>query len=98
MEWPELVALKSVNNIPIENLWKWLLKTFGRSLREYIEDGKSNGLFHPANEMHVYVLKNFIILPPPDLIPLVISSTGCGPRSSKFSWINSNFTGIIIHR
>ncbi|KAJ7342550.1 hypothetical protein DFH08DRAFT_811633 [Mycena albidolilacea] len=55
MEWPELVALKSVNNILIENLWKWLLKTFGRSLHEYIEYGKYNGLFHPANDMHVHL-------------------------------------------
>ena len=55
VEWPEFVALKSVNNIPIENLWKWLLKTTGRSLREFIEDGKTNGLFNSGNEMHMYV-------------------------------------------
>ncbi|KAJ6538057.1 hypothetical protein B0H19DRAFT_1217911 [Mycena capillaripes] len=53
MEWPELVALKSVNNIPIENLWKWLLKTIGRSLREIIEEGKTNGLFNPGNQIHI---------------------------------------------
>ncbi|KAJ6474307.1 hypothetical protein C8R45DRAFT_935705 [Mycena sanguinolenta] len=54
-EWPEFVALKSVNNIPIENLWKWLLKTTGRSLREFIEDGKTNGLFNSGNEMHIHL-------------------------------------------
>ncbi|KAJ7630047.1 hypothetical protein DFH06DRAFT_1140788 [Mycena polygramma] len=53
IEWPEFVALKSVNNIVIENLWKWLLKTIGRSLREVIEDGKTNGLFNPGNQIHV---------------------------------------------
>ncbi|KAJ7832305.1 hypothetical protein B0H13DRAFT_2256526 [Mycena leptocephala] len=52
-EWPEFVALKSVNNIPIENLWKWLLKTIGRSLREIIEEGKTNGLFNPGNQIHI---------------------------------------------
>ncbi|KAJ6556661.1 hypothetical protein B0H10DRAFT_1967605 [Mycena sp. CBHHK59/15] len=55
MEWPEFVALKSVNNIPIENLWKWFLKTFGRSLRDYIEDGKTNGLFNPGDQMHIHL-------------------------------------------
>lgn len=55
MEWPEFVALKSVNNIPIENLWKWLLKTIGRSLREIIEDGKTNGLFNSGNQIHMCV-------------------------------------------
>ncbi|KAJ6495490.1 hypothetical protein C8R45DRAFT_824118 [Mycena sanguinolenta] len=54
-EWPEFVALKSVNNIPIENLWKWLLKTTGRSLREFMEDGKTNGLFNSGNEMHIHL-------------------------------------------
>ncbi|KAJ7486808.1 hypothetical protein FB451DRAFT_1534883 [Mycena latifolia] len=55
LHWPEFVALKSVNNIPIENLWKWLLKTIGRSLREIIEEGKTNGLFSPGNEIHVHL-------------------------------------------
>ncbi|KAJ7859911.1 hypothetical protein B0H13DRAFT_1639798 [Mycena leptocephala] len=53
MEWPEFIALKSVNNIPIENLWKWLLKTIGHSLRKIIEDGKTNGLFNSGNQIHI---------------------------------------------
>ncbi|KAJ7100702.1 hypothetical protein B0H15DRAFT_876835 [Mycena belliarum] len=55
LQWPSFVAIKSVNNIPIENLWKWLLKTIGRSLREIIEDGKTNGLFNPANQIHIHL-------------------------------------------
>ncbi|KAJ6474303.1 hypothetical protein C8R45DRAFT_1160581 [Mycena sanguinolenta] len=55
LEWPEFVALKSVNNIPIENLWKWLVKTCGRNLRDFIEDGKTNGLFNPGDEVHVHL-------------------------------------------
>lgn len=56
LKFPTVVALKSVNNIPIENLWQWLRKTCGRSLREWIEDGKTNGIFNPGSEIHVYVL------------------------------------------
>ncbi|KAJ7478048.1 hypothetical protein B0H11DRAFT_1726137 [Mycena galericulata] len=54
-KFPMVVAIKSVNNIPIENLWKWLRKTSGRSMREWIEDGKTNGLFNPGSEIHVHL-------------------------------------------
>lgn len=56
LKFPPVVALKSVNNIPIENLWKWLRQMFGRSLREWIEDGKTNGIFNSTSEIHMYVL------------------------------------------
>ncbi|KAJ7257231.1 hypothetical protein B0H12DRAFT_1218504 [Mycena haematopus] len=55
MEWPEFIALKSITNIPIENLWKWLVKTCGRSLRDYIEDGKTNGLFNSGDQVHIHL-------------------------------------------
>ncbi|KAJ7133795.1 hypothetical protein C8R46DRAFT_1235384 [Mycena filopes] len=55
MEWPVFVALRSINNIPIENLWMWLRKTCGRNLREFIEDGKTNGLFNPGSQVHVHL-------------------------------------------
>ncbi|KAJ7633203.1 hypothetical protein FB45DRAFT_745629, partial [Roridomyces roridus] len=53
--WPVFMALKSVNNIPIENLWKWLVKTIGRNLRDLIEDGKTNGLFNASSELHIHL-------------------------------------------
>ncbi|KAJ7715227.1 hypothetical protein DFH07DRAFT_1015377 [Mycena maculata] len=55
LKFPPVVALKSTNNIPIENLWKWLRKTCGRSLREWIEDGKTNGIFNPGSMIHVHL-------------------------------------------
>ncbi|KAJ7113473.1 hypothetical protein C8R44DRAFT_930096 [Mycena epipterygia] len=55
LKFPAVVALKSVNNIPIENLWKWLRQHSGRSLREWIEDGKTNGLFNPMSEIHIHL-------------------------------------------
>jgi hypothetical protein len=83
-EWPEFVALKSVNNIPIENLWKWLLKTIGRSLREIIEEGKTNGLFNPGNQIHMYVL----------LIPVDVNfDVDC---SDLFHWLWSKIVQIKL--
>ncbi|KAJ7074927.1 hypothetical protein B0H15DRAFT_792575, partial [Mycena belliarum] len=55
VKFPACVAIKSVNNIPIENLWKWLRKTFGRSLREWIEDGKTNGVFNSGSQVHIHL-------------------------------------------
>ncbi|KAJ6500212.1 hypothetical protein C8R47DRAFT_1317489 [Mycena vitilis] len=55
LKFPPVVALKSVNNIPIENLWKWLRQILGRSLREWIEDGKTNGIFNSASEIHIHL-------------------------------------------
>ncbi|KAK7046463.1 hypothetical protein R3P38DRAFT_2508022 [Favolaschia claudopus] len=55
IRWPPMVVLRSVNNIPIENSWKWLRKTNGRSLFEWIVDGKTNGLFNPGNQMHIHL-------------------------------------------
>ncbi|KAJ7921356.1 hypothetical protein B0H13DRAFT_2230598 [Mycena leptocephala] len=55
LKFPPVVALKSVNNIPIENLWKWLRQMFGRSLREWIEDGKTNGIFNSTSEIHIHL-------------------------------------------
>ncbi|KAF8178853.1 hypothetical protein K438DRAFT_1604419, partial [Mycena galopus ATCC 62051] len=56
LKFPAVVAIDSITNIPIENLWKWLRQMFGRSLREWIEDGKTNGIFNPSSEIHWYVL------------------------------------------
>ncbi|KAJ6611237.1 hypothetical protein B0H10DRAFT_1809969 [Mycena sp. CBHHK59/15] len=53
LKFPPVVALKSMNSIPIENLWKWLRQVLGRSLREWIEDGKTNGIFNSGNQIHV---------------------------------------------
>ncbi|KAJ6514000.1 hypothetical protein DFH09DRAFT_941325, partial [Mycena vulgaris] len=55
LKFPPVVALKSLNNIPIENLWKWWRQACGRSLREWIEDGKPNGIFNSTNEIHVHL-------------------------------------------
>ncbi|KAJ7868284.1 hypothetical protein B0H13DRAFT_2558781 [Mycena leptocephala] len=55
LKFPPVVALKSVNNIPIENLWKWLRQMFGRSLCEWIEDGKTNGIFNSTSEIHIHL-------------------------------------------
>ncbi|KAJ7729856.1 hypothetical protein DFH07DRAFT_969376 [Mycena maculata] len=56
VQWPVVVALKSINNIPIENLWKWLLKTTGRNLRDIIEDDSHlrSFLSHHLNQINVF--------------------------------------------
>ncbi|KAJ7277244.1 hypothetical protein C8J57DRAFT_1434370 [Mycena rebaudengoi] len=51
--WPITMAIKGTHNIPIKSLWAWLRKNCGRSLREYIEDGKTNGLFNAGSELHI---------------------------------------------
>ncbi|KAJ7161858.1 hypothetical protein C8R43DRAFT_880590 [Mycena crocata] len=55
LKFPPVVALKSTNNIPIENLWKWLRQISGRALREWIEDGKTNGLFNSGDIIHIHL-------------------------------------------
>jgi hypothetical protein len=54
-EFPAFMALKSVHNIPIEAVWRWLLKFNGIGVREVIEEGKINNLFNGMNQMHWYV-------------------------------------------
>ncbi|KAI0629562.1 hypothetical protein C8Q77DRAFT_1065176 [Trametes polyzona] len=51
--WPPFVALKSTNNITIENLWSRWLKTSGRNCREVISEGNTNGLFNPLDDLDV---------------------------------------------
>ncbi|THU86270.1 hypothetical protein K435DRAFT_683990, partial [Dendrothele bispora CBS 962.96] len=46
-DYPALWATKSVHNIPIESSWHWNRKYNSLSIREIIEEGKSNGIFQP---------------------------------------------------
>lgn len=47
--------LKSVHNIIIEMLWKWLREKTGLNLREVILQGKSEGLINHDLPIHRYV-------------------------------------------
>lgn len=53
--WPPFVAITSTHNIPIENLWSRLIKEDGTNIRLVLEQGRTNGLFNPMNDLHVYV-------------------------------------------
>jgi hypothetical protein len=55
-QWPAFVALKSVNNVVAEALWKWLRKTCGHNIKDYILEGKTKGFFNPMNGLHMYAL------------------------------------------
>lgn len=49
--------LKSVHNIIIEMLWKWLREKTGHNLREVILQGKSNGIINYDLPVHRYVIE-----------------------------------------
>ena len=56
-EWPPFVAIKSIHNVNIENLWMRWLKTDGRNCQTTILLGKTNGLFNPLSDIDVCVIQ-----------------------------------------
>lgn len=52
---PDFVALTSINNIPIEGGWHQLRKAIGETLYSHVIKGKTDGLFNPNSDIHVYV-------------------------------------------
>ncbi|KAL1684694.1 hypothetical protein GGG16DRAFT_119559 [Schizophyllum commune] len=49
---PATVNMTSTRNVMIEGLWHWLLKTCGINLKEYLLNGRRDGIFIPGNELH----------------------------------------------
>ncbi|KAL1942641.1 hypothetical protein VTO73DRAFT_4881 [Trametes versicolor] len=49
--WPPYVPLKSTHNISIENLWSRWLTYDGWNLQKVLMEGRSNGLFNPADAL-----------------------------------------------
>lgn len=51
-EWPAFQALKSVHNTPIEGLWHWFSEDTGVSLKQVLNRGKAEGIFHVGDDYH----------------------------------------------
>jgi hypothetical protein len=51
--WPAFVALTSVNNVVIEQVWNWLRKTTGINIENCLVEGLRRGIFNPANVIHM---------------------------------------------
>jgi hypothetical protein len=51
-----VALLKSIHNIIIESLWRWLREKAGYNLREIILQGKTDRLINPEVHYHRYVL------------------------------------------
>ena len=50
-----VVLLKSIHNITIEALWRWLREKAGYNLREISLQGKTDRLIDPEVNYHWYV-------------------------------------------
>ncbi|KAI0752401.1 hypothetical protein C8Q80DRAFT_1266961 [Daedaleopsis nitida] len=55
--WKHFVSVRSVHNIPIENLWSRWTKSDGLNVRTVILEGHSNGLFDHTNSIHVHLFQ-----------------------------------------
>ena len=53
-QWPCAVQVQSKHNTPIEGFWRWKRQGEGHSIRDATFVGKSEGLFNPNNELHMY--------------------------------------------
>ncbi|KAK0184300.1 hypothetical protein F5146DRAFT_1145447 [Armillaria mellea] len=53
--WSPFVALTSINNIIAEALWHWMWKTNTGDIERIIKEGRSNGIFIPASQLHAYI-------------------------------------------
>ncbi|KAF9522685.1 hypothetical protein CPB83DRAFT_822529, partial [Crepidotus variabilis] len=51
-EYPAVALLRSIHNIIIESLWRWLREKSGHNLRLIILYGKENGLIQPSVSYH----------------------------------------------
>lgn len=58
-QWPASVQVQSKRNTPIEGFWRWKRQGEGHSIRESIHIGKTEGIFNPNNELHMYVFPYF---------------------------------------
>lgn len=55
-KFPPMLQMKSVHNTPIEGLWHWFLQTFGLNIKDIIRQGLQDGVYHPNNAIHQYVI------------------------------------------
>ncbi|KAJ7647950.1 hypothetical protein FB45DRAFT_975407 [Roridomyces roridus] len=53
IRYPAFVAVRSVNNTPIEGLWRWFQEQVGKNLYIQVTKGRDEGIFNPNNPIHV---------------------------------------------